>query len=101
MRGLGTSDVDGLRNAYRALRDILRRPAVYEGLAGLCRLLGAECGLTPLRARARSAAGARGHAPCGDQRKWSAPLPMEKRDPMDSARGANALRLRAEGGKLL
>ena len=89
-------DVDGLRNAYRALRDILRRPAVYEGLAGLCRLLGAECGLTLAGAGAALLA-------LEDMRlveineSGARLLPMEKRDPMDSAAVQTLLRLRAEG----
>ena len=89
-------DVDGLRNAYRALRDILRRPAVYEGLAGLCRLLSAECGLTLAGAGAALLA-------LEDMRlveineSGARLLPMEKRDPMDSAAVQMLLRLRAEG----
>ena len=89
-------DVDGLRNAYRALRDILRRPAVYEGLAGLCRLLSAECGLTLAGAGAALLA-------LEDMRlveineSGARLLPIEKRDPMDSAAVQMLLRLRAEG----
>ena len=88
--------MDGLRNAYRALRDILRRPAVYEGLAGLCSLLSAECGLTLAGAGAALLA-------LEDMRlveineSGARLLPMEKRDPMDSAAVQMLLRLRAEG----
>ena len=89
-------DVDGLREAYRALRALLRRPAVYEGLAGLCRLLSAECGLSAAGAGAALLALADMRLVEVDE-SGARLLPVEKRDPMDSAAVQMLLRLRAEG----
>ena len=89
-------DVDGLREAYRALRGILRRPAVYEGLAGLCRLVGGECGLSGVGAGAALLALQDMRLIKTDER-GARLLPMEKRDPMESAVVQTLLRLRAEG----
>lgn len=89
-------DVDGMRNAYRALRDMLRRPLRCADYADLCRLTGEECGLTAVGAAAAllaladmrlietNAAGAR-------------LLPAEPRDPMQSGVVRRILRLRAQG----
>ena len=87
-------DVDGMRGAYRALRDILRRPARYEGLDGLWRLVGAECGLSAVGAGAAFLALADMRLIETDE-TGARLLPMEKRDPMQSGVVKQILRLRA------
>lgn len=87
-------DVDGMRGAYRALRDILRRPAHYEGLDGLWRLVGAECGLSAVGAGAAFLALADMRLIETDE-TGARLLPMEKRDPMQSGVVKRILQLRA------
>ena len=87
-------DVDGMRGAYRALRDIPRRPAHYEGLDGLWRLVGAECGLSAVGAGAAFLALADMRLIETDE-TGARLLPMEKRDPMQSGVVKRILQLRA------
>ena len=88
--------VDGLRRTYSALRGALRRPLLCAGFAELCRLLAPESGLSCAGAGAALLA-------LEDMRlveineSGARLLPMEKRDPMDSAAVQMLLRLRAEG----
>ena len=93
----GLPDVDGLRDAYRALRDMLRRPHVNRnGLAGFCSLLAQDCGLGCVGVYAALWALADMRLVEVDE-SGARLLPPEKRDPMDSAAVQLLLRLRAEG----
>lgn len=89
-------DVEGMRASYRALRDILRRPAHYDGFVALCRLVGAECGLTAVGAAAALLALEDMRLVETDE-NGARLLPMEKRDPMQSGVVRQILRLRAQG----
>lgn len=90
-------DIDGLRSAYRALRDIFRRPARYDGFFGLCRLLSADCALSPVGAAAALVALEDMRLIELDAAGGARPLPAEKRDPLASGVVKRMLRLRAEG----
>ena len=89
-------DVDGLRRVYRAVRDLRRHPLYYQGLAALCRLLAPDCALEAEGVGAALWALAEMGLIEADER-GARLLPMEKRDPMDSAAVQMLLRLRAEG----
>ena len=90
-------DVDGMRNAYRALRDIFRRPARWEGFSGLSRLTAAESGLSPIGAAAALLALADMRLIELDARSGARPLPMRKCDPLESRVARRVLCLREEG----
>ena len=89
-------DVDGLRRTYSALRGALRRPLLCGDFAELCRLLAPESGLSCAGVGAALWALADMRLIEADER-GARLLPMEKRDPMDSAAVQTLLRLRAEG----
>lgn len=89
-------DVDGLRRTYSALRGVLRRPLLCGDFAELCRLLAPESGLSCAGVGAALWALADMRLIEADER-GARLLPMEKRDPMDSAAVQMLLRLRAEG----
>ncbi|NLF28520.1 MAG: single-stranded-DNA-specific exonuclease RecJ [Clostridiales bacterium] len=91
-------DVDGLRDAYRAIRRLSRRPAHFTDFAGLCHILSEECDLSVVGSAAALLALQDMHLielPDGGQRLRI--LPAEKTDPLDSAVVLKILRLRAEG----
>ena len=89
-------DVDGLRRTYSALRGVLRRPLLCGDFAELCRLLAPESALSCAGVGAALWALSEMRLIEADER-GARLLPMEKRDPMDSAAVQTLLRLRAEG----
>ena len=74
----------------------MRRPAHYDGFVALGRLVGAECGRTAVGAAAALLALEDMRLVETDE-NGARLLPMEKRDPMDSAAVQMLLRLRADG----
>jgi len=91
-------DVDGLRDAYRAIRRLSRRPAHFADFAGLCHLLSAECDLSAVGcAAALAALEDMGLIELPDGGRRLRICPAEKTDPLDSSVVLKILRLRAEG----